>query len=506
MNKYKDRAASDIHRSKANRIGGQSLVEILVALGIGVILIGGVTTLISVDLRSSSESKTNQVVASLTQEMIDSVRSIAESDWKGFYGLSKGPTNKYYIASSTLVAMTGTESLTVGTYGFTRYFYIENVNRTRCGIGSPVAVATTADCAGGFPIGEGSIAEDPSTQKVSVVVEWTGGGSAVQIQYVSRTRNGAIRQTDWSGGGGDNSVITVPNNKYSVMSGLDATTTVGSLSVVLAGGGNLSTTANIDSGAANHWAWNDTIGWIDAGYGPGNVGVNDAKLFGYASSSIGLIAFDCATTPNGNICAGPAGNWKVSNVGGTLQGWAYSDAVGWISFDSPTAIAATGQGSASYGVSIATDGSLGGFAWNDAIGWISFNCANQGTCASQGGYDYKVKTSWLAVPITGSLTSSIFDLGGPVALNALIWRGTANGGTVRFQVAASNVSNPASWNYKGPDGTATTTYAAVPDVSTQLSPRDFSGVRYVRYKVFIDSNGGHTASPSIQDIILNYGI
>lgn len=255
-------------------------------------------------------------------------------------------------------------------------------------------------------------------------------------------------------------------------------------------------TANIDAGPTNHWAWNDTIGWIDFGYAPGTIGVNDSKLFGYASSSIGLIAFDCTTTPNGNICGGAP--WGVANAGGSLTGWAYSDAVGWISFDSVSA-----GSPVSYGVSIAPDGAFTGYAWNDVVGWISFNCSNQGTCAT---VDYKVKTTWTATAVTGSLTSPIFDLGSNVALNAVIWKGTTNGGAVRFQIAGSTVSNPATWNYEGPDGTTGTTYASASDTSTQLSPRDFSNVRYVRYKIFIDSNGGQTASPSVQDIILNYSL
>lgn len=495
MNKYEDIATGNSHESKVSRIKGQSLVEILVALGIGVILIGGVTALVSVNLRSSSESKINQVASSLTQEAVDSAKAVAESNWSGFYGLAKGSTNKYFIASSTLATATGTEALAVSGYDFTRYFYIENVNRTRCGVGTPVVAVTTVDCASNFPIGETSIAEDPSTQKVTVVVEWAGGGPAIQTQYISRARNEAIRQTDWSGVAGDNSILTVPNNNYAVGTKVNATSTPGSLLVSLSGSGSDPVVPNMDAGAANHWAYNDSIGWID--FGNGTVGVNDSKLFGYASSSVGLIAFDCATTPNGNICGGSP--WGVSNSGGTLKGWAYSDGIGWISFDSVTA----GSG-ISYGVTIgAGTGDLSGWAWNETIGWISFNCSNQGTC---GTIDYKVNTSWRATAVTGSLTSPIFDLGKKVALNAVIWKGVTNGGAVRFQIAASNVPNPGSWDYKGPGGTSATTYAATADASTQLSPRDFTNVRYIRYKVFIDSNGGQTASPEVKDIIVNYSL
>lgn len=477
---------------------GQSLIEILVALGIGVILIGGVTALIAVNLRSSSESKMTQTASSLAQEAVDGAKSVAETNWNNFYGLAKGSDNRYFIATSTLTAATGTESVSVGGYAFTRYFYIENVNRTQCGIGSPTTTPTTPSCVNNFPLGSGDIAEDPSTQKITAVVEWTGGKRTTQEYYVSRTRNAAIRQTDWSGGGGDNSVMTHPNDRYASLTAIDATSTPGSVRMVLSGGGG-AVTPNID--ATDHWAWNDVIGWIDFGYGPGGTGVNNEKLFGYASSSAGFIAFDCATTPNGNICGGPAGNWKVSNIGGALQGWAWNDVIGWISFD-----AATAGSSIPYGVSIdAGTREFRGWAWNDAIGWISVNCFNESTC---GTVNYKVKADWASTAESGSLTSPIFDLGGRVALNAVIWKGVANGGAVRFRIAASN--DPAGpWNdadYKGPDGTAGTSYATVVDTSTPLSPRDFSNVRYVRYRVIVESDAGRTQSPEVRDIILNYSL
>ena len=484
---------------KASPRGGQSLIEILVAMGIGVILIGGVTALISVNTKSSMESKMNQAASSLTQEVIDGVRSKAEGDWNAFYALPKGSANAYYIASSTNVITAGKEAITVSGYAFDRYFYLENVNRTQCGIGSPTTAAATASCNSNFPLSDADIAEDPSTQKIVVIVEWTGGRSLEQSQYVSRMRNVAIRQTDWSGGGGDNSVLTVPNNKYAAASGIDVATTPGAIKVILSGGGGAAA-ANID--AIDHWAWNDITSWIDFGYAAGNVGVNDTKLFGYASSPMGLIAFDCATTPNGNICAGPAGNWGVTNTGGTLRGWAYSDSIGWISFDSVTA-----GSPVSYGVTIdAASGEFKGWAWNDVVGWISMNCSNAGTCNA---VNYKVKTSWTTNPNSGWLTSPIIDLGNKVAVNTAAWKGIVNGGMVRFQIAASNVAT-GPWNdadYKGPDGTSGTSYdATAPNVSIALSPRDFSGVRYVRYKVFVDSNVGHTSSPEVQDIILTYGL
>jgi|GEM_PF-755186 len=181
---------------------------------------------------------------------------------------------------------------------------------------------------------------------------------------------------------------------------------------------------NISATSTEHFAWNDNIGWIDF-YSTGNVNASSSQLSGYASSSLGYIALDCATSPNGNICG--TSNFKVSNDGsGNLSGWAYNDVIGWISFDSATA-----SSSYFYQVTISpSTGVFSGWAWNDIIGWISFNCAEPNACGSS---DYKVKTSWSAGQATANLISSIFDTGAAngVALNTIMWQSSSltGGGT-----------------------------------------------------------------------------
>ena len=51
-----------------------------------------------------------------------------------------------------------------------------------------------------------------------------------------------------------------------------------------------------------------------------------------------------------------------------LSGWAWSENIGWISFNS------TNQGGgANYGVTVDSGGNLSGYAWSENIGWIDFN-------------------------------------------------------------------------------------------------------------------------------------
>ena len=253
---------------------------------------------------------------------------------------------------------------------------------------------------------------------------------------------------------------------------------------------------NIDS--TYRYAWNDVIGWIDF-YSTNNVNATSTQLSGYATSSVGYIALDCATSPNGDICA--TSNFRVSNDGsGNLTGWAWNDAIGWISFDSSTA-----GSSYVYQVTISpSTGDFSGWAWNDIVGWISFNCLQPNICGTS---DYKVKTVWRNVATSGNLTSSIFDTGASsgVAINTIMWQGNQPSGTsVKFQIASSN-SSSGPWSYFGPDGSDTTHYTPTDvNIPVQINLAHHSNKRYFRYKIFLESNASQTASPRVDDVIINY--
>lgn len=200
---------------------------------------------------------------------------------------------------------------------------------------------------------------------------------------------------------------------------------------------SVSAATNISSNQPDHWAWNDATGWIDL-YTTNNVNVLPSKISGYASSSIGYIAFDCATSPNGDVCG--TSNWKITNDGaGNLSGWAWSDSIGWISFDCHNS--GGNCATSNYQVTVDSSGNFSGWAWNDVVGWISFNCYNSGIGDTCFATNYRVKTSWVAASASGTLLSSTFDTGVPagVAFNSIMWRGSQPAGThVEFQFASAN--------------------------------------------------------------------
>jgi len=62
-----------------------------------------------------------------------------------------------------------------------------------------------------------------------------------------------------------------------------------------------------------------------------------------------------------------------SGTDDNVSGWAWSENIGWISFNSTT-----GGGAVDYGVNILDTGIFSGISWSENIGWISFNRTDTG--------------------------------------------------------------------------------------------------------------------------------
>ena len=260
---------------------------------------------------------------------------------------------------------------------------------------------------------------------------------------------------------------------------------------------------NISSTAHEHWARSNVIGWINF-FSTNNVSVGSLRIRGFANSDIGSIALDCATSPNGNICA--QSNFYVRNDGvGGLSGFAWNDIIGWISFNCADLGICV---QSNYRVAIGANGVFSGWAWNDAVGWISFNC-NQpeigNTCAT---VNYYVKTIWRAGPVAGHLVSSVIDtkIRKGVGFNSIMWRGDMPSGTnVRFQFASSN-SLPLPTPI-GPGGTSlkTDTYNPVgPGRPIKINRLFHNNHRYFRYKVILESDSLQRFSPRVDQVIVNW--
>ena len=192
---------------------GQSLIELLLGIAVGVIMVIGAIAVIVPSLKSNTDAGRVQAATALAKELLENVRAWSEGDWHNIANLNAGSANHYYVnaASSPFVSVAGDQSISLGGIAYTRYFYVDAVGR-----------------AGGKILSSGGV-NDPSTKKVTASVSWAGGGPTTLVSYLTRSRNNVLRQTDWSGGGGQDGPITSMNNKFSSAQSVDFISTPGSI-------------------------------------------------------------------------------------------------------------------------------------------------------------------------------------------------------------------------------------------------------------------------------------
>lgn len=104
----------------------------------------------------------------------------------------------------------------------------------------------------------------------------------------------------------------------------------------------------------------------------------------------------------------------------------------------------------------------------------------------------------------GWLESSTFDLGEEVNFQNLIWEPIdqpAETGEVpiRFQIATSNSSSPANWDFLGPDGTSDSYYTATNTVFYE----GHNGERYLRYRAYL-STADPAYTPHLSEVSFTF--
>ena len=207
-------------------------MEIIIAITVGAILIGAASAAIVPILRSNLETRNVQIANSLAQEYLDNLQNLAESNWFNIYNppAAKGPSSQFYLraTSTTYEILSGTTSTVVEGRTFTCYFSIENVNRTSCGVGNATTTATTT-C--NMEPGDSYIADDPSTQKITVIVTWPENRSISRSQYLTRSRNKVFNQTDWSGGANQEGPINSENNQFTSSTNINYSSSTGSIKI-----------------------------------------------------------------------------------------------------------------------------------------------------------------------------------------------------------------------------------------------------------------------------------
>ena len=173
----------------------QFLVEILVAISIGTILIGGSVTLMGVSLKSYGTIRKHLQANVLVRQAIEVIQTLARYDWHMIYDLTKASDYKISLSGNTWTISAGQETDIINDIPYKRYFQVLNVNRD----------------------GSGNISEsgtnDPNTQKITVFLEYGDNymSSSSVLFYLTRSEdNKVLHQTDWSEGSGQTGPISNP--------------------------------------------------------------------------------------------------------------------------------------------------------------------------------------------------------------------------------------------------------------------------------------------------------
>jgi hypothetical protein len=141
-----------------------------------------------------------------------------------------------------------------------------------------------------------------------------------------------------------------------------------------------------------------------------------------------------------------------------------------------------------------------------------FRVSNAGSTA---GYTYTIYPRVAIssnLPVSGTLTSVVFDTTGIAdgpAYNSITWKGNANGGTVRFELATSD-SSSGPWTFiGGPTCGSGDWYSSTAPESVEITcnAANHNNKRYYRYKVqlcSLDCTNPNTTTPQIDDVIVNW--
>jgi len=105
---------------------------------------------------------------------------------------------------------------------YSRYFYVDNVNRLACGTGAATTTAASSNCNGNA----NDIGDDPATQKITIGTSWNLKGISEILEnsiFVTRWINSAVYQGSWAGSGGVTSAVTDFGTDYFSANGVEVT-------------------------------------------------------------------------------------------------------------------------------------------------------------------------------------------------------------------------------------------------------------------------------------------
>lgn len=207
------------------------MIEILIAILIIALVIGATSDIFMVSLRSGKISEKKNTAISLAQEGLTALEAIQDSSWHNIYfppdgnggSSDKGDAFLYYVHNDGVSWIFSNNvahrDVTIDGITYSRTIHIYNVNRN--------SIGDRQICTGVGTCPDGEV-DDPSTQRIKVVVSGDGISDTVLNKYFTRWGNEIFVQTNWSGGSGQDN-FTDPLRYHSDDGNIDVNNPAGSI-------------------------------------------------------------------------------------------------------------------------------------------------------------------------------------------------------------------------------------------------------------------------------------
>ncbi len=274
-----------------SKFRGQSLLELLLSIGVGTILIGGSVLLMATSLRSYQSIKQRLTINSLSRQETEVIISKAQDSWHSVYDLTRA--TDYYATSTNNVWSfnSGKEESTINNVSYKRYFQVLDALRDDSG-----NIATSGNT-------------DPNTLKIKVVLEYgiNYNSSSTLSFYLTRSANNQVlQQTDWSGGPGQTGPLPNSGNKFDTSTNINYASTTDSIYMATTTIGAELVSTIIDTGIEGGAGFNSLL-W------QGSKGTNGSVKFqiAFSNSATGpWTYYGCTTIPSS--CLNP-NNWTTAS-------------------------------------------------------------------------------------------------------------------------------------------------------------------------------------------------
>ncbi|MDD3491775.1 MAG: hypothetical protein PHG13_02350 [Candidatus Pacebacteria bacterium] len=195
---------------KNYKMKAQSLIEILIAIGVGVILVGGSAVLIGASLNSYNSTKQLLQADFLMRQEAEAIQSLARNNWHFIYDLEKQRDYWIDLSENNWVINAGKEEGHINNIPFLRYFQVYDVFRDANG-----------------EIVEIGDEHDLNTQKVIIFLNYGHDyidSTSLSFYLVRSFNNQTFHQFDWSEGDGQKGPIPNPGNRFDSAINIDFNT------------------------------------------------------------------------------------------------------------------------------------------------------------------------------------------------------------------------------------------------------------------------------------------